>query len=786
MSRPAAAAAAGAAAGARSQPGAQVGGGATPGRADAPDWKSSIFRAVILYFVMQQLVGPNGLIAKYRGTATTPAPAAGTATADSTTTSTSSSSSSSQTPPSQAQAGVPNGPQLPLARSIWDANQTLDLYVFLAQGPPPSLPEILSQYSQWTHYGLGPYALDIQPRIDFAATEYQPLLSHHTGSSSTRQPIFSHPSSTNTLPAVKFPGISYDQPKLDLKADLGNFNISDPVRTGNHSIWAEIFLCVSGASPNPQDPTHSPLLVHRQRKLLTRLFPRKKRRVERNLFNSSSTPALEAQQQQHEQQQEAHDDFDEKNPPIGTHWHRNFTLALVPFANEDKIKLALEPPPTAQFIFPVMDPAQAQQVAQLGAYDPNVRFRLPVLKEEQGEVDEQHEKAAYHYPIVVPSDFWLLRGAMHPINSTVHSLPLHINLYTTSQWKFKIQSNMNEGWEKAQNGQATGLGAQAGTAEIDMLKSILLETSPWWLILTAVVSLLHSLFEILAFSSDIGDWRKREDLSGISVGSILTNVVTQIIILLYLLDSNEETSYMIIMGQGVGAAIEAWKLTKAVKVAVVPTTASGANTVWSLWGLLPYQLLILNKRVLSEEEKKTQEYDRLAFRIVGAVAVPILVLYALYSALYNSHRGWWSFVIQTLTSFVYTFGFVSLVPQLILNYKLKSTAGFSSRTLVYKILGTVVDDFFAFAIPQPTLHRLACFRDDLVFLNELGEIVDKEGAKRKELAAAAAAASSSSKQGEKKAEADDDDAAHSNGKASSTAVEKNTGSATSRKQKNQR
>lgn len=65
---------------------------------------------------------------------------------------------------------------------------------------------------------------------------------------------------------------------------------------------------------------------------------------------------------------------------------------------------------------------------------------------------------------------------------------------------------------------------------------------------------------------------------------------------------------------------------------------------------------------------------------------------------------------------MYAFGFVSLIPQLIVNYKLKSTAGMNSKTFVYKILGTFVDDLFAFAIRQPLLHRLACFRDDVVFL----------------------------------------------------------------------
>ena len=37
------------------------------------------------------------------------------------------------------------------------------------------------------------------------------------------------------------------------------------------------------------------------------------------------------------------------------------------------------------------------------------------------------------------------------------------------------------------------------------------------------------------------------------------------------------------------------------------------------------------------------------------------------------------------------------------------------KTLMYKTLGTFVDDLFAFCIKMPTLHRLACLRDDVVF-----------------------------------------------------------------------
>ena len=34
---------------------------------------------------------------------------------------------------------------------------------------------------------------------------------------------------------------------------------------------------------------------------------------------------------------------------------------------------------------------------------------------------------------------------------------------------------------------------------------------------------------------------------------------------------------------------------------------------------------------------------------------------------------------------------------------------------MYKAFNTFIDDVFAFAVTMPTIHRLACLRDDLVF-----------------------------------------------------------------------
>lgn len=97
----------------------------------------------------------------------------------------------------------------------------------------------------------------------------------------------------------------------------------------------------------------------------------------------------------------------------------------------------------------------------------------------------------------------------------------------------------------------------------------------------------------------------------------------------------------------------------------------------------------------------TNRYDKEAFRYVTYAAIPLLGGYTIYSLIYGTHRGWYSFILSTLTSFVYMFGFVQLVPQLIINWRLKSVAHMPMKAMIYKTLSTVVDDFFAFCIRMP-------------------------------------------------------------------------------------
>ncbi|CAI7847175.1 unnamed protein product, partial [Closterium sp. NIES-53] len=113
----------------------------------------------------------------------------------------------------------------------------------------------------------------------------------------------------------------------------------------------------------------------------------------------------------------------------------------------------------------------------------------------------------------------------------------------------------------------------------------------------------------------------------------------------------------------------------------------------------------------SYARNKTKEYDALAMRYFSYALYPLVAGYAVYSLIYETHKSWYSWVLNSLTGCVYTFGFIMMCPQLFINYKLKSVAHLPWRQMTYKFLHTIVDDLFAFVIKMPTLHRLSVFRD---------------------------------------------------------------------------
>lgn len=319
-------------------------------------------------------------------------------------------------------------------------------------------------------------------------------------------------------------------------------------------------------------------------------------------------------------------------------------------------------------------------------------------------------KVAFIYPIVFNNEFWQLNSKMVELSEAMadEKFTLQLNLYSTSFFWFQMLTNMDASFKE----QARQQGGR--TSEVEQIKVTLLESNPYLLIITAVVSVFHMLFEFLAFKSDISHWKNKKDTIGVSVRSIIANVVMQSIIFLYLMDNNDDTSYMILLTQGMGILVEAWKINKVAVFSFFEEPKAQKNKkIQNVFGLgIVY---IQDRNELSEIEERTKEYDSIAFKYLYIAAVPLIGAYAVYSVMYVPHKSWYSFIISTLVGSVYAYGFLMLVPSIYINYRLKSVAHMPRKAMVYKFLNTFIDDLFAFVVKMPLLHRIATLRDDVIF-----------------------------------------------------------------------
>ncbi|PNY28134.1 Cleft lip and palate transmembrane protein 1 [Tolypocladium capitatum] len=482
----------------------------------------------------------------------------------------------------------------------------------------------------------------------------------------------------------------------------------------NGTLWGHFYVGLAGSNLDPKQPGFDPGRAYHFAYPLTQYLPKKKVAKTRSLLEGRPDPADEAPEEE------------PTGPIITNHYHPNASFAFVP----------------------------AIGVKEFTQLHPAVKQFLRL--ESTGARDGSGENGWY-YPLLFVNTFWQLTSHMTVLNDTVKELPLHIDLKNMAFWQFQILASveMNAKENARQAAFGSSLPGGGDGTEIEMVKEIFIDTNPILLAITAIVTVAHVILETLAFGSDIAHYRKKKDNVGISVRSILANVFMQAVILLYLLDNSQNTSWMILGSQAVGIVIELWKVTTVVDVRLRPTPAGS-------W--LPYAIVFKDKHKLTETEEKTKEYDEIAFRYMYMAAVPLLVAYGIYSLVYETHKSWYSFVITTLVGSVYTYGFLMMVPSLYINYRLKSVAHMPAKAMMYKFLNTFIDDLFAFTIKMPILHRLATFRDDIIFfvylyqnwaykvdytrVNEFGQggdedeaaaVVkkDKEGGEAKELAAAA-------------------------------------------------
>ncbi|XP_010930546.1 uncharacterized protein [Elaeis guineensis] len=421
----------------------------------------------------------------------------------------------------------------------------------------------------------------------------------------------------------------------------------------NGSLYAHVFFARSGYPPDPSDPEYEPKSAFGRTHPVVTFLPKSKADKRKSLLGNSKGAEKE------EQAPESKDDTQAEAKDEGlvewvSYWKPNITINLV----DDFTRYPHNNIP------------------------PNIIGYLNI-----------EPSTGNYYPTIFFNEFWLLRDKLIPLNDTAKELPVNLELGPISMTKWQLFLQIEQSFQIHRN-----YGSML-EGEADELKRVFLEGNPYLLVVTMVVSVLHSVFDFLAFKNDIQFWNKNKSMEGLSAKSVVVSFICQLIVFLYLLDN--DTSWMILASSGIGVCIEFWKIGKAMHIEIDRSRR------------IP--MLKFRDRE-SYTKNKTKEYDDLAMKYLSYVLFFLVACSSVYSLIYEQHKSWYSWILSSLTSCVYMFGFIMMCPQLFINYKLKSVTHLPWRQMTYKFLNTIIDDLFAFVIKMPMLHRLSVFRDDVIFL----------------------------------------------------------------------
>ena len=465
----------------------------------------------------------------------------------------------------------------------------------------------------------------------------------------------------------------------------------DPTR--QKSIYAHVFLVKANQTMNTSSAEYNPNSVAYERFNLIR---HRKKKVEKKTYK-----LLESRNETEDTDTDTDTDTEKESASTAENGDADSQQLVPYFCPTLDIALVMDLPPYKRNDIPAVI-APLMHFNELGAY----------------------------YPVIYHNDFFLSSKNLIELNESSHTedLVLEISYSHLSFLRWHMQTQMEQQWKSQAN---MGVSSEQTT---DMIREVLFDTNPILLVVTCCVSILHSLFDFLAFKNDIQFWRKKKNMAGLSVHSLGVNCFFQTVIFLYLMDN--DTSWMILISSGVGVVIEFWKLGKAFNVTLsrqkptesVPLLASETPSVSRLQDTKTeastaessdsqqskYETLTENILVTSSQEltiapasqvkqasflgvsvsyqlseaytnSKTKEYDAIATTHLLYVVLPLVFGYSVYSLLHISHKSFYSWFLGSLVGFVYAFGFVLMTPQLFINYKLQSVAHMVRSTNAYTI-----------------------------------------------------------------------------------------------------
>eukprot|EP01083_Nonionella_stella_P096353 270842_1 len=150
---------------------------------------------------------------------------------------------------------------------------------------------------------------------------------------------------------------------------------------------------------------------------------------------------------------------------------------------EDATLLYLKPSLTLQLV----------DISGMPDFPERKKIPLPILSH----MHWLNDSSSLYFPIVYSSEFWVANKALVEVNDTLTETEIQLNFENVKVWKWQMMSQMEETWRK----QADMSGGE-DDAGSDMLRTMLLETNPILLAITGIVSVFHTIFDMLAFKSD--------------------------------------------------------------------------------------------------------------------------------------------------------------------------------------------------------------------------------------------------------------------------------------------
>ena len=302
-------------------------------------------------------------------------------------------------------------------------------------------------------------------------------------------------------------------------------------------------------------------------------------------------------------------------------------------------------------------------------------------------------------PILFVDDIALLRR---------HEIEMSRNVSRPSpkmRLKFAPTSSLHFGFKKTMIVVLDVMRGLLNEHEVEEIKYWMSDERLYRYFVSQVITIAHVILEYLAFRDDWKFFVGRKSFNGISSTSLIFSVVRSAVIFLYLFDA--DTSSLVLASVGKDVLWSAWKVIRIVK-----------PRIYMYKGFLP-SVTYLEQCNLDTEEKESARLDTIATAHMSLCVYPCVIGLAIYSLLNYKYKSWWTWFISSLADSVYFFGFISMTPQLYINYKMQSVAHLPIRAFIYKIFSTFIDDVFAFMVKMPLKHRLMCLRDDVIFLGFL-------------------------------------------------------------------